>query len=168
MELLLLLAVVVVRWLLLLLVHRHRRRRLLVLVVPSLTAALRRRRRGRDRRVRRGRGPSGQRHAHVTHLQPLARQPVLGQRFGRAARRPAPAEHEIRVFRAALHFHVLRLARRRRSRWGLFVVIVPVDLDGKKQNKTINWLLRWIEIKIRHCYISLCHCWFTTKSNYYH
>lgn len=88
-----------------------------------------------------GRRAFRQRHAHVTYLQTLAGQPVFGQRLGRAPRRPTPAEHEVRVFRAALHFHLLRFARRRRRRRrrSLFVIT-----DHLRTHKKITILIYYI------------------------
>lgn len=80
-----------------------------VMLLPSFSVRWRCRCRGRCcRRVGGYRRRSlRQRHAHVAHLQPLARQPVLGQCLGGAPRSPAPAKHEVRVFCAALHFHLM-------------------------------------------------------------
>lgn len=87
-----------------------------------------------------GRRAFRQRHAHVTYLQTLAGQPVFGQRLGRAPRRPTPAEHEVRVFRAALHFHLLRFARRRRRRRRSLFVIT----DHLRTHKKITILIYYI------------------------
>jgi len=101
------------------------------MLLPSFS--VRWRCRGRCRRVRGyRRRPFCQRHAHIAHLQPLARQPVLGQCLGRAPRRPAPAKHEVRVFCAALHFHLMWLGRRgRNGRYWIRLFVVTADLKTK-------------------------------------
>lgn len=100
MEVLLLMIVVL---LLLLLLHGYRD----VMLLSSFPVWWRRCDRSRCRVRGYRRRSFRQRHAHVAHLQSLTSQPILGQRLGRVPRRPTSAKHEIRVFCATLHFHLM-------------------------------------------------------------